>query len=427
MTDKIRNACFSVIVFFGLITPLTPKLYIAEGIYMYPLDIVMSLALVPLLILSPSVFTRDNRSLFLTLFWLAIIASTVGSLLFEPSPQGLAKAIKGILYVPLLCIAFICSRDNFLSRMLYVGICAQLANFWVYANALLTRGFSIWDPELLSSGFSNKFIDPSTLSLANIPDQGAHGIWGTYCALTMAIALHLYASRRIGKAAAIFAVALCGLSIVSTVSRESLLVLLMIFFYLLCRMRVQNIIYLVLSVLAVIVLGAALLPMLGIEASSVPLIAKLLYTSDAISSTGEESNIALRLGSWQLIIAVLAAHPWLLLTGGGYNLDLLAYLMEHEAAQAGISTYVPLPEGLFFFGLAFGGLFAVLMIGMFCRNVFMGFWRVQGLKVMVAFFAGLLLTNLLSGASMIADLVYSQMLLVIGALASEVAGKDRVI
>jgi hypothetical protein len=425
MTDKLRNACFSLIAFFALITPLTPKLYIATGVYMFPLDIVMSLSIVPLLVLSPWVFTRDNRSLFLTLFWLAIIASTLGSLLFEPSPQGLAKAIKGILYVPLLCIALFWSRDNFLPRMLYVGICAQLANFWFYVNALITRGFSIWDPELLSSGFSNKFIDFSSLSLANIPDQGAHGIWGTYCALIMAVALHLYASRRIGKFAAIVGVALSLLSIVATVSRESLLVLLVIFFYLLCCMRIQNMLYLLLSMLGVILLGAILLPMFDIEASSIPLIAKLLYTSDAISSSGEESNIALRLGSWQLIIAVLAAHPWLLITGGGYNLDLLAYFMQNQAAQAGIFMYVPLPEGLFFFALAFGGLFAVLMIGMFCRNVFMGFWRVDGLRVMAAFFVGLLLTNLLSGASMIADLVYSQMLMVIGTLALEVARKDK--
>ncbi|MEB3376000.1 hypothetical protein SFC43_32845 [Bacteroides sp. CR5/BHMF/2] len=59
-----------------------------------------------------------------------------------------------------------------------------------------------------------------------------------------------------------------------------------------------------------IVMLAVLISVVIIYGEYIPLVNKILYTQEAISTTGNEGNIELRIGAWRLFFSSLVDNPF---------------------------------------------------------------------------------------------------------------------
>lgn len=404
-----------IVLWFSLLIPIMPKIMIQDGVYMYAFDIMMVLVFIPFVFFCSRAFCFLTSSKLLTMFWMVILFSTLLWGSGGIPATGVAKIIKGIIYVPLIYVAFNYSGDV-LKKIVLISIAAQLLNLFFYVQGLLKYGFSIWKANLLSSGFSNHYISLIDFSFETIPEQGAHGIWGSYCLLCLAVAIYLYNEKRLGTMAFIAIFCLTLINVCSTVSREAFLLLIVMLFSYFIFSGFKAFLKGMLLIVCIILLSWGILYYLDVDFSSVPIFAKLSYTASSIESSGSESNISLRIGAWVIILYTFFSNPLYLVSGIGYNLELLRKVMLEGAVDIGIMTYVPLPESLIMFSLAFGGIFALILMVLFIFNAFKVFSFTRKTRILSCFLLGLCLSNILSGASLISDLLYSQFLLVLGAI-----------
>ena len=386
--------------------PLTPKIGLNDSIALFPFEI-----LTPFLLLTfrPRIFYQYQLQRILLVYFSLILATTVGSQIFEFSALGLLRCIKWFLYIPIFFFAAEwCPPIKSLVWFTRVATVTMLANLAVMVMVFIQDGFNIWG--IISSGFSNRII--SLQDGAILTGGGAHGIFGSYCVVAMCVALYLFhqriGSRFLSLACAILAVA----SILISVSREATIVLFALLAgYLLLYVRVRYILVLLLLVAGLAFVFQDQLVML-------PMIQKIAYSQESISSTGQEINMTMRMNTWSLIAEMARQDPWLALTGIGYNLNLFETLITGVAASAHITQYVVLPESLFMMSILYGGLgtfFFLLYYFFFVIRMCIQS-RQKFFLMFLAMFAGLIVTNMVSGASLTSDLLYSQMLLILGLL-----------
>lgn len=416
--NSIISIIESVILFGVLITPVMPKIKVSEGIYLLPLDIIL-MVLVPIYFcIRPTIFWGNKYSKYLISFWTILAFGSVLSQIAFINTIGILKVFKGILYVPIIQVMISQKKPVLrLRQVLFLGIIAQILNFYYFFYKLNGGEISIWEPEFLSSGFSNKFFEFSSQTIRNIPDQGSHGIWGTYCVLMLTLAIYLLSKRNIGTGIAFLAISISVLSISATVSRESILVLLvtLIMYYVNTPKRLILLISgILLLVFSVVYLSS------GVDHNgsftSIPILDKLIYTIESIQETGGESNITLRINTWMLIIYTYILDPLLIAFGTGYNLDYFGWVLSSSAKSGDFGNFVLLPEGLLFFAFSFGGFPALMAITLFLAQIATSFRNNNSLRIFYCFFIGLLLANLTSGASLISDLFYSQFLAILGSI-----------
>ncbi|MCT8346726.1 hypothetical protein LGZ99_05745 [Photorhabdus temperata] len=404
---------FTLSIWTAIFIPILPKIMILPEVYMYFYDILMVVFFIPILLLKPKCLLFSQSSKSLTMFWLIILFSSLLWSNYIFSPIGLAKIFKGMIYIPLIYAASL-GGIIVLKRIISISIISQSLNLIFYIHNLILNGFSIWDAEKLSSGFSNKYFDFSDFIIRNIQGQGAHGIWGTYCAMSLALAFFLWKKGSISCGKTCLVAILSLINIAATVSRESALILILMMFLFFFTSGFRYILYFFITSVALCLISTSIILYFNIDFKTIPIIAKMLYTVHSVEINGNESNISLRLGAWWLIIYSFISQPIFLITGVGYNLELLSFLMSKNSDAAGIFKYVPLPESLFFFSLSFGGIISVFVISIFIFNAFKLFLLDRDSKILVCFLVGLTVANILSGASILSDLVYSQFLMILG-------------
>ena len=78
---------------------------------------------------------------------------------------------------------------------------------------------------------------------------------------------------------------------------------------------------------------------MSIYGEYIPLVNKILYTQEAISTTGNEGNIELRIGAWKLFFSSLIDNPFFILTGYGYNYSFYEDIVRSIALKVKYPLY----------------------------------------------------------------------------------------
>jgi hypothetical protein len=417
----LRISIIRLIFFSVLLIPILPKLKLMESVYLYPFEIIMIIIL-PFLLTRMKYFFHFRVQRILFVFWSVLFISTLLSFLYAPIDGiGIAKIIKGLLYIPIVFVAYSYMKDNrSLFYVLVIGIIAMISNFsfWLYSFLFVNLGESLmWDIRFLSSGFSNKYFYVFNGSFGII-DGGTHGIWGSYCIILLVVAITLREEKIISLKLLWLSIGLVLLSISISVSRESLLLLLVfVMFYfiynykriLFSRRIVVALSMIFILTIVIIYFGEHFL-----------IIQKLQYSIERLGEVGTESNIQKRINTWLLTLAALFNNPELLLFGFGYNSNNYVNFLLSEIDLLGSEThmYATVPESLPMTGFAYGGILGLLIISVYIAYILILLLRYSKYdnfaRNFLFLFIGLIITNSLSGASLIADLVYSQVLLMLG-------------
>jgi hypothetical protein len=415
-----QNVFYKPIFFLALLTPLMPKIKIVEGVYMYLLEFFLFL-LLPLFFYNPSIYLKFRLQRLLLLMWTIILLSTLVSIFDVPSFIGLAKVIKEIVYIPLAYIAYIYFRDKSdeaIVLFIKFGILAIILNIIYYIYTSYLYGYTIWDMKAISSGFSNKYFDLHTGTI-NLIQSGSHGIWGHYCVLIFVYALVARYYNIINLKLFYIASVLCVVSIAISVSRASFIVFSFVLLGLIGS-AYKGKGFLSGKVLNWLLFGTLIfIPLIIVFSENISILSKLSYTFDSFVEKGTESNIQLRINTWLSILASFLKEPMNLLLGYGYNPVRFYEILQASASEIGVYSFVSVPESLYMLALSYGGIGSLTCILFFSffllKLVFANNFRD---RLLFFYFFGLLSVNFISGASLISDLLYGQILILIGFLYS---------
>jgi hypothetical protein len=413
-----------LIYFLLLITPVLPKVKVVNNLYVFPGEVALVFYGLFLLYKQkiPSFLIKSKASKFLLWFWIVMIFFSILNFPFYPSPGDFLRAIKGLIYVPVIYIGYR-YRERLPKDMLFYGTLSVLINLTNYFLIKVPQyGFEIWQPEALYSGFSNYYFDFATLTINLIP-KGAHGVYGDYSVLLIAISLYQIARREISLVAGSGMILLFTISVFLTVSRGSFFTFVFFWFliliwYLPRRANILKKLF-VLLVFGVIILSLFSVTIFNPNIATIPLIQKIIYTIDSYQVRGTESNFQMRIGGWISTLYAMGDYPYRILIGCGYNLLCIKDYMQSAAQRYGIYTMIALPESLIFLAYQFGGMIGLILLLLFLISVIKPCFHSNSqpyLPLFGIYFLALLPTNFFSGASIIADLLYSQILLVIGYL-----------
>ena len=420
MGDIEINKIEKIILFLAVLTPTMPKIQLVDGVTIYLLEIVLFFYF--------PIGWRNIRLKYqktLLVIWLIMLLSTIYSQLYCLDIGGILRCIKGLLYIPLgymICKYVLIYRPD-ISIVFYVFILATICN----VLNLLYNGFDlanmgklVWDNKLIGAGLSNRFWDIRTMSLGTIPG-GAHGIWGNYCVLVFAISLCCRVKHEI-KLSLFLVVTFCLLiNSALSVSRESLISLLFTLLALLYTgihihgLKVEVHRFVLYSAIILLTVFSFLIYYFS---DYFQVINKVLYTFKAIEDSGEESNIMLRVNAWRVFFESLYLFPLKIFTGYGFNLNNYNSYLDF-AYRTYKDTFVPLPESFFVQLFCFGGIFCLLKGLKLWKEMF---FILKSIKlrmernIYLGYFLGFLVVNLFSGASLLSDMLYCQMILFLGYL-----------
>jgi O-antigen ligase len=414
------NKIEKFILFLAILTPAMPKLQFVDGITIYLLEIV-------LLLYFPIGWKNIRLKYQKTLLaiWLIMLLSTIYSQLYCLDIGGILRCIKGLLYIPLgyiMCKYVLNNRPN-IRIVFYVFILATICNVLnlLYNGLdLANMGTLVWDNKLIGAGLSNRFWDIKTMSLGTIPG-GAHGIWGNYCVLVFTVCLCCRVKHEINFSLFLVVTFCLLLNSALSVSRESLISLLFTLLALLytgthihgLKIKVHRFV-----LYSAIVLLTVFFLLIYYFADYFQVINKVLYTFKAIEESGEESNIMLRVNAWKVYFESLSLFPSKILTGYGFNLDNYNSYLDF-AYRAYKDAFVPLPESFFVQLFCFGGIFCLIKGLKLWREIF---FILKSIKlrmernIYLGYFVGFLIVNMFSGASLLSDMLYCQMILFWGYL-----------
>jgi hypothetical protein len=405
----------ALVLLLALITPAMPKIKIAEGIYIYIIEVF-------LIILLPY-YLRKIRlkvQIYLFIFWISIFCSTLLSYLSVIEVGGILRVIKGIIYLPLCYIAFQKFELQDFRLFLKIFIVASIFNILLLIYNIKLYGLNFWDVRTISSGLSNRFISLSDIEIGTI-ESGAHGIWGNYCILSFAINIYLKIKQKINTFLFIIVNIAVLLGFGLSVSREAMITLLFVclgIIYMSGSLRRMIINKIILKWFAFLLAFAVII--IIFFGDNIPIIQKILYTIDSIKSSGSESNIQLRINGWIVFIESLYRNPEKIITGYGFNHQYYESHLSFAAYKS--NSFVALPESFFIMAMCYGGIIAFIFSIYFFKEIFIISLKIHDkiLKVLLTFFfCGILFGNIFSGASIIADMLYSQILILLGFLIAQ--------
>lgn len=402
-----------LLLFLAIITPCIPKIQIAEGITVYPYEIFAVLC-------SPWIlkYIKFKIQKTLLLLWVVILISTIISCLFVFASGGLMRCVKEMIYIPLMYMAYQ-SRSLTLRMMTIVFVFAFFANIsYLVLNGFFGGFLDIWDPEMLSSGLSNKMFSLSTFSIGVIPTAGgAHGIWLGYNSLAVCLTYIAWKNKEVSLTMLLIVFLMGIINVLFSVSREGLIG----FCFLMIGIVVDGIskyhsrFKVLLSVFIFIGLIIYIILAYGDELA---IVQKVLYTHEAIETSGSESNISLRVGAWYVYCLSVITYPIYLMIGYGFNLDWYELVIDQVVGEYS-GPYVAIPESFFVETAMYGGILAFVLGILFWRALFAISNKLQYNNVHIPFFwllFGFLIGNIFSGATIICDLLYSQLLISCGLL-----------
>lgn len=406
-----------------LITPIIPKVKLFDGIYVYLAELALFVYVLILLYRAkiPAVLYKVKASRVLLYFWLLIGLFTLINLPLYPNISDAFRNIKQLVYIPIIYVGYK-FHHRVLRDMLRAGVISVVVNSAYYLLfSFPLYGFNIWEPKAIFSGMSNKYLDLANMSIQLIK-KGAHGIYGDYLVLLMAIVLYLYAMRKLSFFCSLSLISIFSFLVFLTVSRASLITFAT--FWVFCGFwylprKAHRIKLLAYTMIIFLCIFPFIVYSLDI-ADNLPLFQKVTYTIESYMQRGSEGNISFRLGGWFSAALGLVSNPLRIVVGCGLNFRCIADYMQATALEHNISTFAPLPESLIMYALQFGGIFGLILMVIFLREIiYLGlktkpstYYSIFGLL-----FLAMVPANVFSGAPLISDLLYSQVLLIVGFLA----------
>lgn len=410
---KNKSMCIleKVLLLLAFLIPCMPKIQVADGITIYPYE-AFALMSFPILLRNIK-FGIQKTLLYL---WMVIFFSTLLSCLFVFTSGGLMRCLKEIIYIPLMYMA--CKyRIVTFRRYTLVFLIACVANI-SYLISMDMSSLDIWSPNMLSSGLSNKIFSFDSFSVEVIPTAGgSHGIWLGYNSLSVCMAYIAYKKRDISKRILWIVSLFAMINVLMSVSREGLIGFVFVCIGILkdCFHGYHNRlkIWLVVSVLVVLIIFIVVH-----YGENLAIVQKILYTQESFASNGNESNISSRLGAWYVYFRSIIENPLFFIIGYGFNQDYYSEVIRPIVYNYD-GIYVAVPESFFVEVVMYGGVFALLLGLSFWKKLFCFFKSLRYLNSNIVFvwlLIGLLIGNIFSGASIISDLLYSQLLLSCGIL-----------
>lgn len=419
----MNPACFdlrsfgSIVLIFALITPCIPKIGISEQITVYPSEICLLLSF-PFLLFSRKFEVQKD----LYVLWGVILLSTILSQLFMQNLGSILRCIKELVYIPIVYLAY---KSKWLkwNHISYFFILSSIINLsYIAVSGFTVSSLNIWDTDTMFSGLSNKYFDLRSLSIVHLEGKGSHNIYSDYCSIALCSTIFAYKRKQVNRKILI-TVSLLALTCVGmSVSREGLIVMgSMLLFYYFARFKYQKISLLQITALILIILCIVVIVIYF--GDRIAIVQKILYTQKSISDTGQESNIALRIGAWKVYFESILNYPHMLLIGYGYNFEYYqSYLTFHTS-----NAFVAIPESLFVECVMCGGLISLLFGIKFWISIFIIIDKVKRSSnryALKGLFCGLLFGSIFSGAAVFSDLLYGQILLLLGMILRETTNDD---
>ena len=110
-----------------------------------------------------------------------------------------------------------------------------------------------------------------------------------------------------------------------------------------------------------------------------------------------------------MFFTFLAANPWFIFTGIGFNRTRLGEILEHQEKIIGEELFhVDLPESIYVASLGYGGIFSLIFLLFFFISLFYLLYNSGKLGRIFSFvLLGLMITNA-TGASLYGELFLSQ-------------------
>ena len=355
--------------------------------------------------------------IFFMISVLLIIVSTIISLFFYFDPIGLIKSFKYLIYIgaiftlmnypsyltidiidQVLKYGFLCvffSLSFYLIRFLWLDI------GWDYYVS-----YSTWNSEYMPTGLSNLAFDITSFSF--IRTGGNHGIYGSYLVVLLLLAVNRFFKSKYKKDKLFILLILVNLSFIT--SREAILLLgLTIFFYVLHHFLTKNWVNRKLVLFSGVAFFVFFVVFI-IWSPEIVILHKIKHMINSISETGGfDRSVNYRFNTWYLFFTFLAANPWNLITGIGYNKTRLGEILERQETVLGQELFhVDLPESIYVATLGYGGIFSLLFFLFFLISLFYLLYYSGKLGKIYSFLLlGLAISNA-TGASLFAELLLSQ-------------------
>ncbi|MDN5284315.1 MAG: hypothetical protein JWR38_589 [Mucilaginibacter sp.] len=320
---------------------------------------------------------------------------------------AILRSFKEILYIPIIYWAScIKNKKQTLKYIVFFGCVAYSANILLYLQNFSVDN-TIWSgPESISSGMSNRGFDILSFQLVQLSGL-AHGIWGSYCVLIFILAVSLKKTGVISGKQLFIVGVLFFINIVITISRETILVLIIIYALSFLRSKI--------SILKrALIVGSFIMIIIAIAiwGSSLPVVQKISYTYEALSESGSEGNFSLRVNTWQAYFTFLGSHVEYIFMGLGLSPDNFYNHISNYTHQEIVSV----PESAMVYTQAYGGIFSFLFFFTLIITAAFKINKNSAYKLIKYFFIGILITNVMSSVSMFSDLLYAHLCLIYGLL-----------
>lgn len=359
--------------------------------------------------------------LFLAISLLIILLSSIFSLFRAFDPIGTIKTLKYLMYA--LAVFTILKnptvgKGNLEDFLLKITLIVVLISLGQYFYWFLTFGktwqqfvsFTTWNAEYMPTGFSNTVFDLSDATFKRV--GGNHGIYGSYLVLVLILAVNRMIITGFLKGKIITSLILVNIGFIT--SRETILLLVLTLFFYFLHYLITN--PKLKKNLLLITTGVGIVGILAlvIWTPDIVIINKINHMISSFQDSGGfDNNVNYRLNTWYLFFTYAFAHPWILLFGVGNNGQLFRQLLDfQEVALGGSYPHALVPESFYVTTLAYGGVLALIFgLIFFIALVYILYWSGKQSRILSFYVLALMVTNL-TGASILAEILISQLGLV---------------
>lgn len=386
-----------------MISSFIPKIVVSEGINIFFPEILLFAGLILGL---RQFITYPEQQLMLGIF-LCILFFSIVAQIFTSDISSMLKSFKEVLYIPIIYWAsLIPDKKKLLRNLVLFGCVAYCMNIFLYMQGYAAEN-TIWSgAETLSSGMSNKGIIFPSFSIVQLIGL-AHGIWGSYCVLIFVITLSLYKEKIINIHLMLFSVILFSINMMITISRESILLLLVISLISFFKSGLT-------FIQRIVILGTLTITLFLIVtmADNLPVVQKLTYTYTSLTENQSEGNFTIRVNTWVAYLKFVAHNLEYILVGLGHSEDnFFKHINNYSTLEI-----VGIPESVVVYAQAYGGIISLAMFLMLIITAAHHLNTRSPYKLLKYYFIGLLITNTLSSVSMFSDLLYAHICLIYGLL-----------
>lgn len=415
----IQNKIFWLL----LLVPLSFKIEVLPKVILLPQEFLLPILLGLYFITKLKVGVKYPKYLapfiYLLLAFAVTFVFTIFSFIEIFDIVGLLKLIKYSIYGLAIFSIYDYRSENFVTKFNKITVATIISTLVIFIFIKVDTGYSwhtfmeyaTYNSNFMPTGFSNRIFNFASSSF--VIYSGNHGIYGSYLVLALMLNLSALINGVASKLTKI-TIGLVLLNIMLLTSRETFLLLFLIFFFYslyfasFTKFKLSNIT----KVLFIFFGGVSLLVFVIIYFEiELSIVNKIVNSIEGFKERGSDGSVDVRFNTWTLIILFFIHHPLRLLIGTGFNEPLFRSKIDEMAIMyPDVGKYVGIPESLFLGFLGYGGILALVFVLLFLLSAFKNLSRkrktVYGM-FMSFYVLGIMVTNN-TGASIIADILLTQ-------------------